>query len=278
MKDSFLKEILGSDGYMAIKKAISTNPSLNDILIPRCVSSWINCNLDKNNYSFVLPNTNVYVELIKNENNYDGRISSIENDYSFTDKDIVHIVAGTLVLMGNPVNTSNYNSKSLMLLSKSIDMLVKNNLIKKENLQKSVRKDFAIMNNIRKKSFKKAGDNFGPSDGQVPPSPPTAPTATASPKPKEKGTIPTGTPKMAKPAQPVASHTLKLSENEAQRECGICGLKNIKNNAFVGCMCFRDLAKHVVLIKDKTNFVLQLDEEWDMETIVTFKESVRNGK
>jgi hypothetical protein len=87
-------------------------------------------------------------------------------------------------------------------------------------------------------------------------------------------------PKVPKPpklktAKPVASHTLKLTQSEKLVECSMCGHRQFEHGVFVGCQCFRGLAKSVktTQIEDGAA-VVELGEDWDQDSIVTLLEAL----
>jgi hypothetical protein len=128
-----------------------------------------------------------------------------------------------------------------------------------------------------KKLEKKAmGEGSGKSAGPVAPSAPAAPTATAA-APTTKQNLPKAPPSagLPKPPKPVTSSTVKLTRSEQSRPCTACGLKQFSaDHKFVGCLCFRALAKSVDWVDRMEYAELHFGKDWDRETIVTFLESV----
>ena len=111
----------------------------------------------------------------------------------------------------------------------------------------------------------------GTTAGPVAPAAPTAPTATA-PKPSTKQALP----KPAKSATaPGAPTTVKLSQSEITHPCSACGRLQFNGPEFVGCSCFRALAKSVTVVSfDADTADIKFGDGWDRESIVTLLEAV----
>jgi hypothetical protein len=123
---------------------------------------------------------------------------------------------------------------------------------------------------------KAMGEGSGKAAGPVAPSAPAAPTATAA-APTTKQNLPKAPPSagLPKPPKPVTSSTVKLTRSEQSRPCTACGLKQFSvDHKFVGCLCFRALAKSVDWVDRMEYAELHFGKDWDRETIVTFLESV----
>jgi hypothetical protein len=134
----------------------------------------------------------------------------------------------------------------------------------------------ALLRVVKQELEKKAmGEGSGKTAGPVAPAAPVAPTATsAAPTTQQK------LPKMAaspgaKPAKPVTSSTVKLTRSEQERACPVCSMRQFNaDHKFVGCLCFRALAKSVDVTDHPEYSELHLGEDWDRETVVTFLEAV----
>ena len=71
--------------------------------------------------------------------------------------------------------------------------------------------------------------------------------------------------------------TVAVTKSEAVASCSVCGQRNIVNNSFVGCMCFRALAKSVTLTTTPITYRLSFGADWDRESITTLTEVFRGG-
>lgn len=70
-------------------------------------------------------------------------------------------------------------------------------------------------------------------------------------------------PKQAQPKLP----SLSVGKSEAGQACEICGGHQFKDNRFVGCICFRDLAKSVRTTAYGDGYVLEFKPEMDAEGV-----------
>lgn len=68
---------------------------------------------------------------------------------------------------------------------------------------------------------------------------------------------------------------LKVSKSTGHRPCGLCGEVQITQGSFVGCVCYREMAKSVTVKSTALGYTLSFGEEWDREAIAalnaTFK-------
>lgn len=134
MDNSFLNEILGKDGASTLNKAVDRIPSLKSVVTPRAVVAWVST-VGNLGFDGELPGTpDSYFSLVKNEkNNYDGALTINNQLYTFEDADLLHISASVGVALGidlDPID-ERLKSKDLTKLGKSIDLLVKSQIIKK---------------------------------------------------------------------------------------------------------------------------------------------------
>ena len=128
----------------------------------------------------------------------------------------------------------------------------------------------------------------GPTGGAEAPGPAHAPTAplgplTATPAdPTQDSKGPT-LPKVQKPQQlpkipkiPKIPKLkpIKIGKSQAERKCNLCDIAQMKAGKFVGCFCFRDLAKHTQATPDGDGYTLEFKAEWDQESILTLLESL----
>lgn len=58
--------------------------------------------------------------------------------------------------------------------------------------------------------------------------------------------------------------------------CSDCEGVLIKNDQWVGCVCFGDLKKGITLIKTEKSVKVEFSEEWDKENISLLLEVLRN--
>lgn len=69
---------------------------------------------------------------------------------------------------------------------------------------------------------------------------------------------------------------LKLSEKQLTKKCPACLGTQLRGDRFVGCMCWRDLAKSVNLSKNEdSTFTVSFGKNWDRDAVEAFLEGVR---
>lgn len=290
MNELFLQEILGKDGAGALNRAVERIPELKSVLLPRVIVSWLSI-MGKVGYDGEIPGSNSYVSLIKSEDNEFTGALTIDNQlYSFENQDMLHVAASLGVALGldfEPVN-ENIKIKELNNLGKSIDLLVKTQVVKKiKELSYDASKvgDFTIQ----------YGGKFNPtylvkhSTGTVIfeniENLEKAELAAKWLIKKEKLQTPIrerGLIVRDKNFKEEFENTkptltkLTLTKNEAERVCVECDQSNFNKDKFVGCLCLKALAKSIDTEKVANGFVLtfkrpNLDDEEISAIIDIFK-------
>jgi hypothetical protein len=264
-KNQFLKAVLGDDGAQALRKAAERSDTLENALIPRTILAWIGI-AARSSYSGALPGIeNTYVEFTKSENGYSGQIAIGDDVYEFKDKNVYHLTASVAVSMGvdHERVPANLKDSDVARLGKSIDLLVKARVVTEQLLKKAVA----------------GAEAPGPAAKPTPaadPIAPDAPTAQQAALPK---------PTKAKPKLPRTSSKatsvpmlpkLKLSEAQLQKKCTACSSGHLRNGKFIGCMCWRDLAKSTTLVKNGDgSFTMSFGKDWDQDAVETFVADMR---
>ena len=266
----FLKEILGKDGYSAINRAMEKLPALKSVIIPRAIYSWVETQ-GKLGYEGGIPTLDIsYLSLSKNENGrLDGAILIDNVMYTFQDSDPLHITASVGVALNldvEPIDES-LKSKDLTMLGKSIDLLVKTEIVKrkKKELEESEESSSSSEESSELEKGKEAMVGA--------PGPANEPRIDEPDKPKtprRQGSYnPRGThvqePNIApQQGRDISKFKLKITKSESKRTCLECGLHMFERDTFVGCACLRDLSKSVKTEKYQDFFLLKskaLDEE-----------------
>jgi GNAT superfamily N-acetyltransferase len=70
------------------------------------------------------------------------------------------------------------------------------------------------------------------------------------------------------------SPSLKVTKSQAQTKCPVCSGHQFNGDKFVGCICFKSLAKSVVVTAIETGYNLEFKDGWDSESILTLLESL----
>lgn len=70
--------------------------------------------------------------------------------------------------------------------------------------------------------------------------------------------------------------TARISKAESGVKCGMCRRTQFSDTGFVGCMCFRDLAKSVSILKaDASGYTLGFTDDWDADAILALRRTMR---
>ncbi len=135
----FLKTVLGEDGAAALLKAVSKNPVLENVLVPRTILAWVAIS-SRLGYEGPIPGYQAsLVKFQKSEAGYSGGISGANGAHSFSRESIYHVAASMAVSMGIDTNMpASLSEINLTRLGKSIDLLVKARVVQEQILQKKV--------------------------------------------------------------------------------------------------------------------------------------------
>ena len=79
----------------------------------------------------------------------------------------------------------------------------------------------------------------------------------------------------AKPTKPKLPN-LSIGKSEAEQECRMCGGHQFENNKFKGCICFRDLSKHVSTTAYGDGYVLTFKPGMDAESVKALMKTFRS--
>ena len=82
----------------------------------------------------------------------------------------------------------------------------------------------------------------------------------------------------AKPKLPKAPKqpSLSVGKSEAAQPCEICGGHQFGGNRFVGCICFKDLSKHVKTTAYSDGYVLDFDSGIDTDSVRALMKTFRS--
>lgn len=131
--------------------------------------------------------------------------------------------------------------------------------------------------NAQQKQFGKVelpGQTAKPTEAAAP-IPPDAPSMQAQ-GPQHPQKQKPKLPKLPKTPASVQLPKLKLSEAQLQKKCPDCDGGHIKNGKFIGCMCWRDLAKNTTLSKNPDGtFTMSFGASWDRDAFEAFVSDMR---
>jgi hypothetical protein len=260
----FLIEVLGADAAHALAKAASRSEYLAQMIVPRTILAMLEA---VPAYAGTVPGFGeCSLTYEKSEKGFTGNVALGEDFYKFENANIFHVAGALSTAMGlDSLLFGSGRNTELQRLGKSIDLMAKAHLVAEESKDDEDEE-------LEKKAV---GEGTGKTAGPVAPAAPTAPTATAT-TPTTQQKLPKAPASAgAKPPKPVTSSTVKLTRSEQTRACPVCSMRQFNpDHRFVGCLCFRALAKSVDVIDHQEYAELHLGEEWDRETVVTFLEAV----
>ena len=286
-KLKFLQEVVGVDGASALTKATSANPDLEWAVIPRVILSWLEVVSHAPDFNGNVPGVpSARLVFKKSESAFSGYIDLGNDTYTFKDASLYHIAGGVAVALGSDHEQAlPLHNPALAKLGKSVDLLVRSRT-------------------LRKIQGKAGGKGVGPGPG--PAAAPIKPLEPIGPEPVQdksatggvgtKAAIPVKqaatrqsknpeTPKTKVPGQPktqpkppklpgVKPKTIQVSKAEATNRCVTCDGTQFKGDKFIGCFCFRPLAKSVETVCHGSGYTLKLGSDWDNESILALAESI----
>jgi hypothetical protein len=281
---NFMKSILGEDGQQAFNKMIGRAPSIGALLAPRTILGWINT-AARINYEGELPGvSNSYVSLSKSDVGIYGAVALEGVHHTFEGHDLVHVAAAISHALGvESIDIDpSLRDTDISKLGKSIDLLVKARTIthvaeeemaKFANRLKCTCEPMSLGKESRdevKTHHKDCPLAKTESPGQVAAA---RPPLEQQPGPKPQATQPVVN---KPPMQKSARRELMVKHEDVGRDCRVCGQKLFRAGAFVGCMCFRALAKNVQTREIQLGFVLKLNgSDWDTDTVQTLISTFR---
>jgi hypothetical protein len=238
----FLIAALGDDGAKAISRAIAKTPELENYLVPRTLLGWT---FAKSEYEGVLPGVDLYISFNKTEKGFTGSIGTSNTPAApFEVPDEYRLVAEIITNMGFDFKKFEGTDLQLARLGRSIDALLK------------AREAIA---------FLKAGVDL---PGQT--AKPQKPKAPGKPEQPTKQPAIGQKPKL--PKLPV----LKLEVQDADKPCKRCGGKMFKSQKFIGCMCWRDLAKHSATSVYADGIVVEFTKNADKSAVIVLAKEIAN--
>lgn len=277
---SFLKATLGTDGATAMRRAVGRDPRLEYYLIPRTLLGWV---MSKSQYEGSLPGVNtVYVSFNKSESGYSGHLGVSTNPVvPFQHSDEFSLVAELATSMGFQTGSFEGTDKMLSMLGKSVDALLKARAATRALAKTGVA------------AIDKPGQTHQATqpDGPGIAVKPTAVQGAKNPNqpvkldvepdthisdklganiPKPKGTLP-------KPAGTVKPTTVKMGKSELTKKCKTCAGTMFKSEKFVGCMCWRDLAKHSTTTVYGDGVVVEFKKSADPQVVRALYHELNNG-
>lgn len=285
----FLQAVVGTDGTAALTKATSRSQDLAWAILPRVVMGWLDI-VSRGDYRDAVPgNQDVNLNLAKSESLFTGSVNIGSELYSFRDVSLEHVAGSVAVALGASAEQApEFRHPAFAKLGKSIDLLVKSRTLRK--MQEKQQAGGA------------KGSLPGTAAAPRPPQLATAPILTA---PKIGASTPgavgtgmgtkssspagvtstTGKPVKPKPITlpgmkpkaptPAAKPGLKVTKAEAQAPCPACGDLQFAGAKYVGCICFKALAKSVTTTATPDGYRLDFGADWDRDAVTTLIENLK---
>lgn len=237
---SFLAAIVGADAAQALAKAAVT-PALSWAMIPRAVVAWIQVAPTQ---AGPLPGVpGAYLELRKSDAGWSGAVTMGDGVYEFADASLQHAAgAVALAVAGAPVPVPALQQPAMIRLGKAIDQLVKARVAGTPRAP-------------RAKPPGQAAAPQAPNEPEAPIVPQQTQRAQRKPKPK----LP----------------TLRVTKTEAAARCASCGRQHFDGAQYVGCACFRALAKSVSTTPNPVGYTLSFGADWDADAIFALADHVK---
>jgi hypothetical protein len=257
----FLTEVLGTEGAKALARTTVREPALAKLLVPRAALSWLS---QRESYEGVVPGIpNSYLRFQKSEDVYSGIVTLTDTNYEFSKATNEHVAAAVAVAVGvDLAQNSAVRDLTLVRLGKSIDALVKAQQVAKD-LPKS----------LAEEDLDKGVEAPGPAAGPVQPKEPEDSSTPAAQgvggrqlvgqKPKRITSL-----RVKVPA-------LKVEKSEMDRECKVCGGHQFSGGTFKGCLCFRDLKKHVHTNVYSDGVVLEFDSGFTTSAYTALRKNLK---
>jgi hypothetical protein len=237
--------------------------------------AWLGI-IARNDYEGALPGIqDSYIDFAKNENGtYTGSIAIGEGIFPFHDATVFHLAASISLALGSEQlsDDSSFKDMDLVKLGKSIDLMAKAKYITTlDDLMKGAPgpPHAPVVTGVPEAPVpgtKQKEKGPKPPKGQQPKK---APTEAKIPKPK----IPKAKVQLPKPKIP-GRKSIAVPDAAMKSECGECGLPLIKNERFVGCMCFKDMARYVTLEKSQGKRVITFGSSVDDEGIAAILDTL----
>jgi hypothetical protein len=260
----FLKAVLGQDGAAALKKAADRLGGLENVILPRAIMAWLSV-AARNDYEGEVPGIDdSYLDFSKNhDGSFSGSIAFGDEVLPFQNANSFQLAASVAVCLGANDLEGGFDGIDLVKLGKSIDIMAKAKYVSNlEELYKAL-----------------PGPPQAPQVRGIPEAatPPSGPQRDKGPKQKKAPAVATQA-KVTRPKipslKPKAPKPKIAVPEAAKHECDECGMPLIKNDTFVGCMCFKDVARYVSLTKHQGKTYISFNDALDEDAIATILETL----
>jgi hypothetical protein len=250
MLPSFFKEILGEQGASVMMQLAKTSKELGAYLTPRIIVSW----LRQSEYGAMpIPAGCPLTSLTKNGYGYSGTSNILGQDYSFKNSSEEHIAAVIAVASNQKIEPVEVKDVDLARLAKTIDLLCK----------------IALKAPNDQHERTQTASNIQPEE-------PIQPVLKQPAQNQTKTPVKSRIPKIKKPLVNIQK-PLKVTKSESESLCLVCGGKMFQKGIFVGCTCFKPMAKSVKTSVSGGGYLLTFDDEWDMDAHLALIGALKRG-
>lgn len=282
MNDSFLQALLGKDCISALHQATRRSPDLATAIQPIALISWLGALGSK--YDGVLPGLGL-IKFERIDNTYTGEVTF--NDQVFSYRRVKPIELASLISVSFGGLPPIAKPKGIDKLIKSLDKMVGavvDSTRKAEvftYLAKAAKQLYCTkcFDPLDKNGHCKIKGHWAELDKIEPKGQPAKPILANPPVPAV-GATPAKAPTLVQapkaPKAPIIGKTLKMEKYQASKVCVDCNQGRFKNQVFVGCPCFKELAKSATtIVLPSGNYLLKFAVDADLETFAALAASVQ---
>src|SRR5216683_8092783 len=255
-RSSFLSSVLGQDSAQALAKVAERCAPLGSALLPRAVVAWVG---SVPQFEGTIPGIeNSYVRFTKSALGYSGTINIREQNYEFEGATQEHVASAVIVALGLDTAQIAAGAREIDLarLGKSSDLLVRARAA--TALLKAQAQGQRHGTPAQPLKPEESGQPAVPTKQQTPPK---------LPAPKPQDYVPVA-PKAKVQFAKIKLPGVKITKSEMVHACGDCGTRFLSAAGTLrGCLCVRDLLKHVEIEDEGDHYTLAFGAELDHDTV-----------
>jgi hypothetical protein len=263
-KTDFLKAVVGEDGTQALVKAAERSGPIENAIVPRAIMAWLSV-VARFDYEGQIPGVeDSYLDFSKNDTGtYNGTVALGDGVFPFENATVLHLAAAIAVALGSDeAPDPALKDLDLARLGKSIDIMAKAKYLT-DGMFKAESPGPAHAPTEQEGATEAAPPQMAPR--RMAQRKPLIPKVSRAPAPK---------PKVETPKLPGVPKAFPITDRHMKKECSECGTKLFKNDTFVGCLCFRDLAKSITVRKNVQGVSLAFAPSVEPEAIAVVLETL----
>jgi ribosomal protein S14 len=255
-KDKFLAATIGLRGLSALETLSKASPDLEAYLPVRTVISWIQ---EVQDWSGPIPGTDSVADFKKSLGAWYGTVGVGDSSYLLDSSDIGSVAAAICCSIGAAPGRPELRDIDIARLGKTIDALVKATSGAKGLAAAPLGHTDKIPPTL------KAPDTDNKKSDKKKPKKPVIPKPQAPKVPLD----------LTAEVEVAKTPKMKLTLSEAKTRCQLCNIPQFVSNKFVGCYCFRDLAKSVRTTEIPGGLEITL-KGWDEDATITLREALKH--